>query len=106
MSSLVIIGDEALVSAWKLLGFETFSVTDEAKLKYTWERVLKGGYKIIYILEKWARALKPEIISLSEKTFPAVVVIPESEGAGAFSEELLKDLSLRAVGTDIVGATK
>jgi vacuolar-type H+-ATPase subunit F/Vma7 len=100
--SIAILGDEALVSAWTLLGFEVLAVTDEADLKSSWEKVLTSDYKIIYILEKWAKRLKPQILSLSEKPFPVIVVIPESVGATAFSEELLKQISLRAVGTDII----
>ena len=99
---IAVLGDEALVSTWALFGFEVFSVSGEADLKLSFEKVLTGGYKIIYILEKWAEMLKPQILSFSEKPFPIIVVIPESEDAGAFSGEMLKEISLRAVGTDII----
>ena len=99
---MAVLGDEALVSTWALFGFDVFSITDEASLKLSFEKVLTKGYKIIYILEKWAERLKPEISFFSEKPFPIIVVIPEGEGGGAFTGELLKEISLRAVGTDII----
>lgn len=105
-SEVAILGDEAIVSAWRLLGLDVYSIIDEVNPKVNWEAVLKGDYKIIYILDKWAGLLKREIDSLAESPWPVVVVVPGPSGATTFFEEIFKGISLRAVGTDIKGENK
>ena len=60
-------------------------------------------YAIIYIEEKLAKDLQPEIDRFKDSPSPAIIMIPGRDGSLGLGLNALKSAVERAVGTNILG---
>lgn len=109
---IAIIGPEAAVSGFRMLGADAYHAATSAELV---ERVIalqkqsnndtseQERYGVIMVIESLLRDVsKEEYAKMTKYTLPAVVALPGMEGSNGRSQERLKELTEKAIGTDIM----
>ena len=105
-AKMIVIGDEALITGFKLAGLENTVLTKENEFQKTFEDYLnKSEYGIIVVNEimlnniDWRLRKKLDSIA-----YPVIVPIPDISGKTAEGEQI-RNLIKRALGFDL-GAKK
>lgn len=108
---VIIIGKKDVINCFKFLGFETYPVLNEKDVKNVFESLKpklahdKSGLDelgIIFITEDLFENLKEEIQKLSDRTTPAVVLIPDNTGSKNIAAQMMKKTIEQATGSDIL----
>lgn len=105
MYKIAAMGDKDSIYGFASLGLHIFPFEDSddsTQAAHTLRRLSESGYAVIYITEKLASLIQPEILRLSSQPLPAVVLIPGVRGNTGLG---LANVSLsveKAVGSDIL----
>ncbi|MFS8651116.1 MAG: V-type ATP synthase subunit F [Caldibacillus sp.] len=102
MYKIAVIGDKNSVLAFKALGIDVFTVTDELETRKTVNTLAKNGYGIIFITEQIARLIPDTISRYDEKVTPAIILIPSNQGTLNIGMERINKNVEKAVGTNIL----
>ena len=100
-SSIAALGDADTVFAFKAVGADAYSVTNEAEAREKL-RLLARNYDIIFITEQFAELLPDLIARYKARPFPAVIPIPSASGSTGYGRRLVKADVEKAIGTDIL----
>ncbi len=100
MHSIVVIGKEANIEAFKALGVEIIPVVSVENSKEALDRIVKEGVNLVFIEETYFESLLKEVDKFREKVFPVIIPIPGEKDTG-FARERLRMIIKKAVGTDI-----
>lgn len=105
MLKIAVIGGKDTVIGFKAVGLEACPAATAAEAKQVLHELTKEGsdYAIIYIEEKLARELQPEIDRFKDSPSPAIIMIPGREGSLGLGLTALHEAVERAVGTNILG---
>ena len=102
-NKIAIIGDKDLVEGFAVAGFSVFSPTDERQaISRTLDEVVKNNFSTCFILEKYALKIKEQIQQLQERIYPAIVVLPDYRKEFDLTTEFLKEIIVRAIGTESI----
>ncbi|MBA3044945.1 MAG: V-type ATP synthase subunit F [Euryarchaeota archaeon] len=103
MNKMAVIGDSETVLPYKAFGFMTFSTTSAECDGIIRKLMSDEEYRIIFIMEEYAEALRDVLKELraSERTFPIVIEVPGIRGSKGNGQEKIKKIVERAVGMDI-----
>jgi V/A-type H+-transporting ATPase subunit F len=95
-------GDTVL--GFKALGLDIYPVSDGEEARLTLRRITQPeeNYAVVYIEERIAQLLSPEIAKFNDKATPAIILIPGREGSMGLSLTALHDAVKRAIGADIL----
>lgn len=102
MFKIAVIGDKNSVLAFKALGIDVFTVTDELEARKTVNTLAKNGYGIIFITEQIAQLIPDTISRYDEKVTPAIILIPSNQGTLNIGMERINKNVEKAVGTNIL----
>lgn len=98
---IAIIGEKDTVLAFKSIGFDCYSVSNEGEAREKF-KALTMNYKIIYITEDYALTLNDLIERYDSKTFPIVIPLPTASGSNGYGKESVHKNVEKAIGTDIL----
>ncbi len=103
MDRLAIIGDTDSVLAFQAVGMDSYMVTADNA-----EDVLRKAYKskkyaIIFLAETLAEHTSEYLAETAKNPLPAITVIPMAHEKLNIGLERMKNIGIRATGTDIVG---
>lgn len=100
-SKIAIIGDKDLVGGFTVAGFQVFSPGDKKEdIALALNEVIRNDFSVCFILERFALKVKEQIQELGQKTYPAIVVLPDYRADFGLTEEFLKEVIVRATGTE------
>jgi len=109
---VAIIGPESVVSGFRMLGTDVFHVSTSVELV---ERVIalqkesndttsiERQYGVIMIIESLLQEVsKEDYAKMTKYPLPAVVTLPGIEGSNGRGVQRLKELTEKAIGTDVM----
>lgn len=100
--SVAVIGDRDSIYGFASIGLNIFPVDNKEQGIDVFKKLSRGDYAVIYITEALAAELEEEIDEISEKMYPAVILIPGIFGnTGRGMAEVRKSVE-KAVGSDIL----
>ena len=73
-----VVGDKDSVLAFKALGIDVFSVTNNDEAKRTVDKLAMNDYAVIFVTEQVAEGIKETIERYTRQMIPAVILIPSS----------------------------
>ena len=102
MYKIAALGDSDSVSAFASIGVEVFCENDQREASRLLRRLAEEDYGVIFVTEKLASLISPEIEKLSGLTIPAVIPIPGVSGNTGLGMRNLSEYVEKAVGSDVL----
>lgn len=103
MYKIKMIAPEHLVSPLAILGIETYPAASEAEARSALERAAeKKEPALIFITERLAVDLQPEIESLNRKPDINIVLIPDHRGSTGLAASQINDLVRNSIGAEVI----
>lgn len=109
---IAIVGPEEIISGFRMLGTHIFHACSgkevverviELQKKSNNAKEEEERYGVVMVIESLLKEVsKEEYAKMTKYPLPAIVVLPGTEGSSGRSRERLKELTERAVGTDIM----
>lgn len=99
---LAVIGDPATVQAFGALGVEAVPVLDDEAARHAVAQRLSPQYGALFVTEAVYRAAEEHIAAAADEPVPAVTVIPHAGGPAGVGEARLKEIIVKAVGSELV----
>ncbi len=106
MLKIGVIGSGDTVVGFKALGLDIFPVDDAAAARKLLRELTREGnedqYAILYLEERIAAELKPEIDHFKSCLTPAIILIPGRDGPIGLGQSALQSAVEKAVGSNIL----
>ena len=106
MYKVAVIGSGQTMLGFKALGLDVFPATDAESARKALKDCTRPGqadeYAIVYMEERLAEKLRPEIDKFKDSPSPAIIVIPGAGGSTGMGQAALHAAVERAVGSDIL----
>mgnify|MGYP004645607129 CR=1 FL=1 len=99
-ANLAILGDKESILCFKAAGVDAYGVT-EADVNVTLRRLAKD-YKVIFVTDNFAAATEETVKKYDDRTYPIIITLPSKDGSNGSGMALLKRLSEKALGVDIL----
>lgn len=101
---IAVLGDRESVMGFKALGLSVFPIENEEYARHTLRRLTRNSneYAIIYITERFGKALSADIDKFKDSPTPAIILIPGKEGSLGLGLSALQSAVERAVGSNIL----
>ena len=96
---VAVVGDTTSVVGFRPLGFTVHGVTDPADARELWPELSSGEYAVVLVTEPVWEALGDLTDEVSDRSVPAVTVIPGVGSTGGVGQEKLDRAIERALGT-------
>ncbi len=102
MYKIGVIGEKDAVLGFIALGFSVFPVESREQAATVLSELAESQYAVIYITEQTAAQIGSEIDQYREKRFPAIILIPGTQGTLGIGMQSVKKCVEKAVGADIL----
>lgn len=103
-SALVYIGPIGLGLGFTLSGIDVVECDGSEKLISLVRQMKEEAlYSLIFVDESLVQPVLPEIEQLNQDPVPAIVLLPSASSSLNVTQEKMKRLMIKAVGSDIVG---
>lgn len=102
MYKIAVMGDKDSILGFKALGISTYAVTGEEEVSGILNLVSREKYAIVCITENIASQVMSRIEEINKKFLPAVVLIPNNQGALGLGMEQIRKNAEKAIGADIL----
>lgn len=99
---IAVVGDKDSVLAFKALGIEVFPVVEASEARKTIDRLAMNDYAVIFVTEQVAQTISETIERYTNKTLPAVILIPSNQGSLNIGKQKISDNVEKAVGVNIL----
>ena len=99
---IAVVGDKDSVLAFKALGIEVFPVVEASEARKTIDRLAMNDYAVIFVTEQVAQNISETIERYTNKTLPAVILIPSNQGSLNIGKQKISDNVEKAVGVNIL----
>ena len=99
---IAVVGDKDSVLAFKALGIEVFPVVEASEARKTIDRLAMNDYAVIFVTEQVAQNISETIERYTNKTLPAVILIPSNQGSLNIGMQRISDNVEKAVGVNIL----
>ena len=100
-NNIAVIGDSDFITGFKSLGCALYPVDDKTDLRRLFEEIVEADFPFVFILEGYALKIKDLLKQHSQKIRPLIIPLPDFRGDLSFTEDLLSQLTIRAIGQDI-----
>lgn len=101
-NKIAVIGKTEIVSLFRAVGVVVYPAESPEEARDALAAVLKeGAYGVVFITEDFLAELGDAMRVLEGKPLPAVLGIPAPFGETEIGQEKLKNLAVRAIGSDI-----
>jgi len=98
---VAVIGRSDTVAAFRAAGLSVFSVRPGPEAADQVEKLVAGGYRVIFFTEDMFGSLEPVLEKYRKAAVPCIVALPT--GGARQSVARLKEVVKRAVGADVFG---
>lgn len=102
MYKVGVIGDRASVLGFQSVGLDVFPVNSGEDARKLVHRLAGEEYAILYITEKIAAQIPGEVDKYKDVMLPAIITIPDRNGATGEGLRNVSKAVERAVGADIL----
>lgn len=102
MYRIGVIGDRTSIVGFRAVGLEVFPCENGEEAKKVMVKLCKEGYAIIYITEGLAAEIPEVIDRYKDNMLPAIIPIPNKNGATGTGMDSVRKAVERAVGADIL----
>ncbi|MDD6920752.1 MAG: V-type ATP synthase subunit F [Eubacteriales bacterium] len=102
MYKVAVIGDRESVLGFKAIGITVYDTEDIEESKKYLHELVNDNYAIIYITEQLAYEMIDDIDRYKDEMLPAIIPIPNKDGATGRGMDNVKKAVERAVGADIL----
>lgn len=102
MYKIGVIGDRDSVVGFRAVGLDVFPCQDGDEARKALHKLAKDDFAIIYITEKLAAMIPNEIDKYKDSMLPAIIPIPDKNGATGTGMDNVRKSVERAVGADIL----
>ncbi len=102
MYKIAVMGDQASVMGFKVLGLDVFPVEEAEEARHALHQLAREDYAIIYLTEQLAVQLDAEVQRYKDQLTPAIILIPGKEGALGIGMQNVSRAVERAIGADIL----
>ena len=99
---ICILGDFDSISAFTVLGLDTYPVSGNEQAEDTLKQLIQREYSVIFITENYAKALSDILDKYRILPVPAIIPIPSVQGSTGFGIGYVKKAVEQAVGSDII----
>ncbi len=102
MAKCGVLGDKDSVLLFKAVGLDVYFETEGDKANMRLRRMAREGYAVIYVTESVYPKCKETIDEFAAEAYPAIIPIPDIQGAQGIGMAALKQNVEKAVGVDIL----
>ncbi len=102
MYKIGVVGDKDSVTAFRALGVDVFTVTDEDGARKTINTLARNQYGVIFVTEQIADMIPDTIGRYDKEIIPAVILIPSNQGTLNIGMDRINQSVEKAVGTNIL----
>lgn len=105
-NEIAVIGEDRIISIFKAFGFLAIPLKrhDRAKLKDEIEKLVKEGFKIIFVQEDLLSGFDITKYPFYNQTpYPVIVGLPTHRETQDLAATILKATSIKAAGTEYIG---
>ncbi|MDD4772079.1 MAG: V-type ATP synthase subunit F [Eubacteriales bacterium] len=99
---MAVIGDKDSIMGFMAVGFAVRTADNEHEAVGHLHALAAENYAVIFITERLAEKAGAEILKYRDNPLPAVIVIPDKDGATGYGMKLIKRSVEHAVGADIL----
>ena len=99
-----VVGDKDPVLAFKALGIDVFSVTNNDEAKRIVDKLAMNDYAVIFVTEQVAEGIQETIERYTRQMLPAVILIPSNQGTLNIGMQKINDNVEKAVGVNILNS--
>lgn len=104
MADIAILGDRDSVLIAKAAGLDVFFETDPEAASRTIHRLVREGYKVLFVTEPLYVKCKEAVSKYKSEAFPAIIPIPDHHGPSGAAMAQIKANVEKAIGSDILFA--
>ncbi|MDI6848357.1 MAG: V-type ATP synthase subunit F [Candidatus Saccharicenans sp.] len=97
---VAVIGDRNFCAPFKVLGLSVLTPENPDQARTMLAQVVQEKYAVCLIQETWLEVLKPEVAELSHKFAPVCVGFSDFRASSESVENLMRELSIKAIGSD------
>lgn len=102
MYKVGVVGDKDSVLAFKALGVDVHTVTNENMARRTIDTLAKNQYGVIFVTEQIASMIPDTIGRYDREIIPAVILIPSNQGTLSIGMDRINKSVEKAVGVNIL----
>lgn len=102
MHKIGVIGERDSILGFKAVGFDIHPASTGEEASAALARLAQDGYAVIYVTEQIASKISEEIDRYRYSRFPAIILIPGSQGTLGIGMASVKKSVEKAVGADIL----
>lgn len=102
MAKIGVIGEKDFAMLFRAVGIDVFYEESGERANRRLHRLAREGYSSIFIQEKLYAACAETIEAYKSEAYPAIIPIPDSQGAQGIGIRELKKNVEKAVGVDIL----
>lgn len=95
------VGEYYSVALFRTAGIEVRPAESAAEAEQTVNRLIKDGYKVIFLTENYAAAMEEKLKTLRKNTYPVILPIPGRNGADGYGINKIIANTEKALGTNI-----
>ena len=103
-TEIAIIGDRDSVLLAKAVGLDVYDETDPERAEKLIYRLAREGCKVIFLTEPLYARCGEAITKFKSETYPAIIPVPDSNGASGVAMAQIKANVEKAIGADILFA--
>ena len=99
---IAVVGNRDAILPFRLIGFQTYPVTEPQEAINTLRHLSQEDFGIIYLTEDMAQEIPDTIAHYDRQVTPAVILIPTHKGSTGLGRQRIRDNVEKAVGQDIL----
>lgn len=96
------VGEYSSVILFGAAGIETRPASNPEEAEKAVAALVKEGYRVIFLAEKFAEKMPETIEKYREAAYPLILPVPDRAGATGYSMNKIKSNMEKAIGTNIL----
>lgn len=101
-SRVALVGDADCVYGFRVLGVRTFSPGDAGEARKIAAEILKGGFALCLVDQRWLAVFKEEEVEADRKLCPVIVGFSDYRSLTDELEKRVRAMAVKATGSDSI----
>lgn len=102
MYKIGVIGNRDAILPFRMIGFQTFPVTEAQEAVNHIRQLAMEDFGIIYVTEDIASAIPETLAYYDNQVLPAIILLPTHQGAQGLGLQRVQEMVEKAVGQNIL----
>ncbi|MDV5972347.1 UNVERIFIED_CONTAM: V-type ATP synthase subunit F [Streptococcus canis] len=102
MYKVGVIGNRDAILPFRMIGFQTFPVTEAHEAVNQLRQLAMEDFGIIYVTEDIAAAIPETLAHYDNQVLPAIILLPTHRGTQGLGLQRVQDMVEKAVGQNIL----